>query len=101
MLKYRYELPGETGFRNYTVYASVTDLDPDGFTADESTGDDICQDVLGENDLIAAPQWDTYGSDGAMRLLFWASEEDAKDDDGRAPHGARGLKQFGNPLARL
>jgi len=82
MKNYKYELPSETGFRNYTVEASVTDLDPDGFIADESTGDDICQEVLESNDLVIAPQWDTYGSDGAMRLLYWESEEAAENDDG-------------------
>jgi hypothetical protein len=81
-MTYKYEIPSETNFRNYTVDEAVTDLDPDGFTTDESTGDSICEDVLSEAGLIAAPQWDTYGADGAMRLLYWESEEDADNDDG-------------------
>lgn len=81
-MDYRYEIPSETNYRNYTIPFPVLDLDPDGFTADEATGDAICEDVLEEAGLIAAPQWDTYGADGGMRLLYWDNEEDAENDDG-------------------
>lgn len=82
MTTYKYEIPADTNFRNYTVYDEVTDLDPDGFIADEATGDSICEDVLAAAGLVASPQWDTYGADGAMRLLYWATEEDADNDAG-------------------
>ena len=82
MKTYRYEIPSETGFRNFTVEDEVLDLDPDGFIADEGTGDFIVESVLESNGLIFAEQWDTHGTDGAMRLLYWATEEDADNDDG-------------------
>jgi len=81
-MKYRYEIPSNTNFRNYTVDDVVDDLDPDGFVADEVTGDGLCDAVLDYADFIYAEQWDEIGTDGAMRLLYWESEEDADNDDG-------------------
>ena len=79
---YRYEIPSDTGYRNYVVDDDVQDLDPDGFVSDESTGDEICERVLEAANLVFAPQWDAHGPDGAMRLLYWETEEDAEDDAG-------------------
>lgn len=86
-MNYKYEIPSETSFRNYTVNETVTGLDPDGFIADEVIGDGICEDVLEKAGLVAAPEWDTYGTGGAMRLLYWASEEDAENDAGAKAMG--------------
>jgi hypothetical protein len=82
MKSYKFTFPSETNFRQYTVYQEVEDLDPDGFSADAATGDDIIEDIAANNDLVIADQWDTYGQDGAERLLVWESEEDADNDDG-------------------
>lgn len=76
-MNYRYEIPSDTHFRNYTIEEAVTDLDPDGFTGDEITGDAICESILDDAGLTYPDQWDRLGSDGAMRLLYWASDNDA------------------------
>lgn len=79
---YRFEIPAQTGYRNYTVSQTVTDLDPDGFVADAGTGDEIIEAIAESNDLVLGG-WDTYGAGGAERMLVWDSEEAAQNDDGQ------------------
>lgn len=77
-----YTIPAETGFRNLTISAEVTDLTPDGFTADPKTARSILAQLAEKNGLVLADEWDTYGADGAERLLVWESEEAAENDSG-------------------
>jgi len=77
-----YTIPAETGFRNLNISAEVTDLTPDGFTADPSTACSILAQLAEENGLVFADQWDALNADGAERLLVWESEEAAENDPG-------------------
>lgn len=82
-MKYRYEIPSDTNYRNHTIRGTVEDLDPDGFVAEEEIGDVIVNDILDEVEgIVSAEQWDDLGPDGAKRLLYWDSELAAEDDDG-------------------
>lgn len=82
MKKYRFEIPAETGYRNHTIGQAVTDLDPDGFTSDAETGDEIIETIAETNGLVLGG-WDTYGADGAERMLVWDCSEAAQNDDGQ------------------
>lgn len=77
IIMHSYTIPSETGFRNLTVSAKVADLNPDGFTADHATAMEVIEELAEKNGLVIADNWDTYGQDGAERLLVWESEEDA------------------------
>ena len=77
-----YTIPAETGFRILTIDAAVEELTPDGFTADTDTAADILAELAEQNGLVLADEWDTYGADGAERLLVWDSEDAAANNDG-------------------
>ncbi len=82
MKSYRYDnLTVLPGYRNTTIDEDVKLLNPDGFVADAETGDAIITRIAKADGLVLG-DWDTHGADGGERMLVWASEEDAKNDDG-------------------
>jgi hypothetical protein len=81
MKLHTYTIPAETKFRSLTIDAAVEELTPDGFTADTDTAADILAE-LAEAGGLTLGDWDTYGADGAERMLVWESADDAANDDG-------------------
>ena len=86
MKKYRYEFPSESQFRDYIVDEKIDQLDPDGFVADEATGDLIADAVIRFAGLFSTGEFEgpreTAGEPGRQRMLFWATEEDSENDSG-------------------
>lgn len=82
MKTYRYDnLTVLPSFRRTTIDEQVTDLSPDGFVADTTTGDAIITRIA-EADGLVLGDWDSHGLDGGERMLVWDSPEAADGDDG-------------------